>query len=79
VKTGRPFFVCFQEEMEMAARFGSVLATRVEPDVERELKRRARDDDRPLSAWLRRALTAMAQNPSTAGRETRSGNVIGEH
>lgn len=62
----------------MAARFETVVAVRVPCDVERELRRRARDDDRPLSAYLRRALTAMTQAPQASERETHTASVTAE-
>jgi hypothetical protein len=55
------------------ARFESVLAVRVNTDVEREPKRRARADDRPLSSYLRRTLTALVKpDVNTERVETRS-------
>lgn len=45
------------------AKYGTVAAVRLPIDVERELKRRAKEDDRPLSAYLRRALTALTTVP----------------
>jgi hypothetical protein len=49
----------------MAARFESVVAVRVPNVVERELKRRAREDDRSLGAYLRRELTRMTMATDT--------------
>jgi len=50
----------------MAARFETVVAVRVPSTVERELRRRARADDRPLSSFLRRELTKMATEAPAA-------------
>jgi predicted HicB family RNase H-like nuclease len=50
----------------MAARFDSVLTTRVPAEVERALKARAREDDRSLSQFVRRLLIEAAQ-PKPAG------------
>lgn len=44
------------------ARFEVVVAVRVPSAVERELRRRAREDDRPLSSYLRRELTRMVRD-----------------
>jgi hypothetical protein len=49
------------------ARYERVVATRLPADVERELRRRAKADDRTLSNLLRRQLTAMTAG-STSDR-----------
>jgi hypothetical protein len=53
------------------ARFERVVATRVRADVHRELRRRAHADDRTLSQYLRRALTAMVAEPKTSESRAR--------
>ena len=40
----------------MAARFDTVIALRLPADVVKELKARARKDDRPLGSYVRRLI-----------------------
>jgi hypothetical protein len=44
----------------LAPRFETTVAVRVPSAVERELRRRAKEDDRPLSSFLRRELIRLA-------------------
>jgi predicted transcriptional regulator len=53
----------------MARQYECVVAVRLPSDVERELRRLARDDDRTLSHFLRRRLTAMTAG-STSGADS---------
>jgi predicted transcriptional regulator len=43
----------------MAQRFPVTIGLRLRNDTERALRQMARDDDRPLSAYLRRALQEL--------------------
>lgn len=57
--------------LRVAARYEVVVAVRVPRNVERELKRRAADDDRSLSGYLRRKLVAMTAVPGLESEPAR--------
>jgi hypothetical protein len=62
----------------VAARYEVVVAVRVPRNVERELRRRANDDDRSLSGYLRRQLVPITTGPAARAESETAQHTVAE-
>jgi hypothetical protein len=58
--------------MKSNPRYPEFVAVKMSTEQARELRRAAREDDRPLSAYLRRVLAAAVKPPASAQQEDKS-------